>query len=198
MKTRALLLTALLASTTIMGQAQASEEKHKVGIQLSGGGAEYKGSSKDGDGVGQAYLYYNYQFSPMLALEVGLNGGSEADDWQCTEENDNKFTCKNNDKPLFNLDANKLEYGNLVVAGKGEYYLTKNNSLYAKLGANFYDYDIKQNSKVLNSDDGVGLFAELGWEYDFSNGLGINASYQFMDMGELDTYTLGVGLSYRF
>jgi opacity protein-like surface antigen len=44
----------------------------------------------------------------------------------------------------------------------------------------------------------VGVFAELGWEYDFNNGLGINASYQYMDMGDLDTSTLGVGLSYRF
>ena len=198
MKTRALLLLALLSSTPFLSQAQDMEDKHKVGIQLSGGGASYKGSSKDGDGVGQAYIYYNYQFSPILALEIGLNGGKEADDWKCTEENDNKFTCINNDKPLFDLDANKLEYGNIVVAGKGKYALTTNNSVYGKLGVNFYDYEIKQNSKILNSDDGVGLFAELGWEYSFNNGIGVNVAYQYTDMGSLDTSTLGVGLSYRF
>ncbi|MCG7551456.1 porin family protein [Pseudoalteromonas sp. Of7M-16] len=198
MKTLSLLSLVLAAATSFSTMANISDDKHRVGAQLSGGSASYKSSSQDGDGVGQLYVYYNYQFDPTWALEVGLNGGGDSDKWECTDTQNRKFTCTQLNKTLFEIGANDLEYGNLIVAAKGQYKLTERNSLYGKLGANFYDYELNRGSKTLEEDDGVGFVAELGWQYDWQNGMAMNVNYQYLDMGDLDVSALGVGVSYRF
>ncbi|KZN65371.1 porin family protein [Pseudoalteromonas luteoviolacea] len=198
MKTLSLLSLALAAVTSFSSMASIEDDKHRVGVQAYGGSASYKSSSQDGDGVGQLYVYYNYQFDKTWALEVGLNGGTDSDDWECTDTNNRKFTCTQLNKTLFGLGANDLDYGNLIVAAKGQYQLTKRNSLYGKLGANFYDYELNRGTQNLVEEDGTGFVAELGWQYDWSNGMAVNVSYQYLDMGDLDVSSLGVGLSYRF
>lgn len=45
---------------------------------------------------------------------------------------------------------------------------------------------------------GFGLFLESGWQYDWNNGLAMNVALQYIDMDELYTSSLGVGISYRF
>ncbi|KAF7775170.1 hypothetical protein PCIT_a1296 [Pseudoalteromonas citrea] len=198
MKTLSVISLSLLSILTFSSQAAQNDEQHRVGIQLSGGSASYKSSNQDGDGVGQLYTYYNYQFDSTWAFEAGINVGSEADDWKCKEINDRKFTCDRNDNLLFNLNANKLDYSNFVTAAKGQYQLTENNYVYAKLGAQFYEYEIANATKTLIDEDGMGLFAEAGWQYDWDNGIAVNVAYQYIDMGDLDINTLGVGISYRF
>ncbi|MBQ4848118.1 porin family protein [Pseudoalteromonas sp. MMG005] len=196
MKTLSLisLLTALAFNT----QAAQNDEQHRVGIQVSGGGASYKSSSQDGDGVGQVYAYYNYQLDSTWALEAGISTGSEADDWTCKELTNSKFVCDRNDELLFDLNANKVDYSNFVAAGKGQYQLTENNYIYGKLGAQFYNYEIARGNNKLVDEDGVGLFAEAGWQYDWDNGVAVNIAWQYIDMGDLDVNTLGAGISYRF
>lgn len=198
MKTLSLLTVSLISVLTFNSYAAQNDEQHRVGMQLSGGGASYKDSNEDGDGVSQLYVYYNYQLDKIWALEAGINGGSESDKWHCTELNDDKFTCDRTDNLLFNLNANKLKYSNIVGAGKAQYQLTENNYVYGKLGVQFYEYEIAQASKKLVDEDGIGVFAEAGWQYDWDNGVAMNVAWQYMDMGDLDVNTLGVGLSYRF
>ncbi|MCF6436263.1 porin family protein [Pseudoalteromonas sp. MMG022] len=198
MKTHSIISLALLSAISFTTEAKQHNETHRIGAQLQGGDAEYKSSSQDGDGVGSLYIYYNYQFDSIWALELGLNGGSEADDWDCKDITNDKFVCNRNDNLLFELDANKLDYNNFVVAAKGQYKITDNSHFYGKLGAQLYDYEIAQNSKKLKEDDGMGLFAEAGWQYDWDNGIALNIGWQYMDMGDLDTSSLAVGISYRF
>ncbi|WP_105167700.1 porin family protein [Pseudoalteromonas sp. T1lg23B] len=198
MKTRSIIPLTLLALASFTSQAEQNNETHRIGVQLQGGDAEYKNSSQDGDGVGSLYLYYNYQFDSTWALEIGINGGSEADDWDCKDITNDKFVCNRNDNLLFELDANKLDYSNFVVAAKGQYQITDNSHFYGKLGVQLYDYEIAQNSKILKEDDGLGLFAEAGWQYDWDNGIAVNVGWQYMDMNDLDTSSLAFGVSYRF
>ncbi|MDP4489731.1 MULTISPECIES: porin family protein [Pseudoalteromonas] len=197
MKIKALLSLALL-TTSLSSFAEQNNETHRVGLDISGGGASYKSSSKDGDGVGQAYLYYNYHFTPILALELGYNSGEDLDDWKCKDENDRKFTCTQNNKTLFGLGANNLEFDNFVVAAKGYYQISDNSYFYGKLGANYYDYEITRGRTKLITDDGIGFVAEAGWQYDWDNGMAVNLGYKYLDMGDLDTSSLSLGVSYRF
>lgn len=189
-----MLSTLLLAETAIANTVKT----HSFGAQLSGGSAQYKNSEQDGGGVAQLYLHYNYAFNEMFSLEVGLNGAQDADDWDCSDKKEDKFTCSKNEKKLFGMDADKLEYSNLVIAAKGNYALSQRNSLYGKLGVQFYDYEISKSKSILVEEDGVGLFLEAGWGYQWDNGLAVNVGIQSIDMGDLDTAGATIGMRYHF
>ena len=96
------------------------------------------------------------------------------------------------------MDADKLEYSNLVIAAKGNYALSQRNSLYGKLGVQFYDYEISKSKSILVEEDGVGLFLEAGWGYQWDNGLAVNVGIQSIDMGDLDTAGATIGMRYHF
>ncbi|WMN60509.1 porin family protein [Pseudoalteromonas xiamenensis] len=188
------LLTAAIATST---NALANDE-HQIGVQLHSGSAKYKSSSKDGDGVSNLYLYYNYQFDPMFSLEGGLSVGAELDDWDCTDLTKDRFECVRENNALFDLNANKLEYTSIVVAGKAQFDVTQNSNVYGKLGLHRYDYEMKNGNTKVVDDSGFGYLAEAGWEYQWNNGIGLNLAVRYTDMGDLDTTTWGVGMSYRF
>lgn len=188
----------LLALSSNCFANEQDQKRHSVGLQLSAGGADYKNSSADGDGVAQMYTYYNYQFSPLVALEVGINGGVEADDWECKEINNDNFDCRRNNQSLFDLEVDDLAYKNFVLAAKTQLQISQRNSFYGKLGANYFDYELSRGNTKVTDDSGLGLFAELGWQYRWDNGIGMNVGYQVFDMKDLDTYTITSGISYRF
>ena len=96
------------------------------------------------------------------------------------------------------MNADEVEYSNLVVAIKGKLPLSQRNSLYAKIGAQYYDYDINRGNKTIVSDADIGLYLAAGWQYRWDMGLGMNAGYETYDMGDLTTFTLNVGISYQF
>ncbi|WP_444995654.1 outer membrane beta-barrel protein [Aliikangiella sp. IMCC44359] len=205
MKKQLLISTILFALSSNIVQANevsadstTSQSKHTFGFQISNGSAEYKGSSDDGDGIGQSYLYYNYKLSPTYSIEAGINGGTDVDDWECSKEYDDDWECHSNNDPFFNLQANKLSYGGLVLALKANFQLTEKNSLYAKIGGQFYDYEFSRSSVKLDKDDGFGAVVEAGWQYRWHSGWGINAGMTYMDMGDLKTTTLNTGVSYAF
>lgn len=198
-KVLSLVVITALAGVITTGQALATENSpHSIGAQLSGAAAKYKGSSEDDNGIGQVYLHYNYALNEIFSVEVGLNSAAEIDDWQCSDTNKDKFTCAKTDNKLFGIDANEIEYNNFVVAAKGHYSLTERHSLYGKVGVQFYDYELSNNNKVLKSDDGVGLFLEAGWQYQWDGGLRVNAGLQSMKMGDLEVAGTTLGLSYQF
>lgn len=187
------LVTTLLSSTAAL-----AKDEHQIGAQLFGGDASYKSSKKDGDGVSSLYLYYNYQFDSMFTLEAGFNVGTEVDDWDCKDITKSKFECIREDNALFDLNANKLEFRNFIVATKLEYELTQNANLYGKIGAHRYDYEMKNADKQLVDEHGFGFLAEAGWAYEWSNGIGMNVAARYLDMGDLDTTSFGAGITYRF
>ena len=189
---------AIMLSSLAFSQTIEANKTHSVGFQLGGGGAEYKNSTADGEGVGQGYIYYNYRFMPNYYLELGLSGGSELDKWTCNEKEDGSWLCKAKDKAIFNIQADELNYQAVVAAIKGQYPLTKRNSLYGKLGAQFYDYEFKRGSLMVADDSGVSLLMEAGWQYCWDSGMGVNTGIQYQTMGDLKLSSLNVGISYSF
>ena len=62
-----------------------SIKQHSFGGQLAAGNIEYKNINNNGDGVVQLYGFYNYALNQNFAIELGLNIGTDIDNWQCYE-----------------------------------------------------------------------------------------------------------------
>ena len=196
MKLFSYLSTTLVAISLSTSALAGNETEHTFGFQFGGGDMEYK--DQRGKGYGTAYLYYNYQFSPNYYFEAGLLGGVDAD-WDCEQENGGYNCYPDNDRSeSFALDADNLELGALVAAIKTDMNLTERNKLYAKAGVSFYDYDLELNHQKIADKDGVGYMLEAGWEYRWDMGIGANAGLQYHKMGDLDSGTLNIGMSYAF
>lgn len=194
---RVLVALSLISSTLAVANSTEHNElkRHTFGGKIAVGNVELK-SSPDEDYT-NFYSYYNYKLNQTLSLEVGLNFGFDASDWEC-EDFDNGFTCRDRNDSMFGIGADELEVTSLVLAGKAAIPLSKRNSLYAKLGANIYDYEILRDDRLLLEDSGTGVYLEAGWQYAWDFGLGMDAGLQYFDMGDLDSVTFGVGVNYQF
>jgi len=196
----------VILSTTLISQAFATDmptntelKKHSFGAHLSAGGAEYKNiNNNSNDGVVQIYSYYNYAVTQHFSLELGLNFGADSESWDCHETYNDNWHCSTNNNNLFGLRLDEIEYSNLVVAVKGKLPLSERNSLYGKIGAQYYDYDINRQNHTIIHDSDIGLYLAAGWQYQWDMGIGMDVGYEAIDMGDLDTYTLNIGMSYQF
>ncbi len=193
-------LSLALVSGSIAADESSTQvaKQHTFGLSSSVGGAKYKGSSEDGDGVAHLYGFYNFNINNNFSFETGLIAGADADDWRCEEVEDDEWECRSDNDPIFNLQADELTYASLVVAIKGKLELTTRNSLYAKVGGQFYDYEFQRDDQKLEGEDGFGAFLEAGWQYQWDSGWQINAGYQYADMGDLEISALNLGVSYSF
>ncbi|WP_158966586.1 outer membrane beta-barrel protein [Paraglaciecola sp. L3A3] len=194
-----LLLLAFTASLSISAFADTLTNPHSFGGHIASGGIEFNNSTADGDGVAQVYGFYNYAITENFALEVGLNIGADVDDWECYEDRHDDWHCStNNNDSLFGLEVNEVEYSNLVAAVKGLVPVTQRNSLYAKVGAQLYNYELNRRHRTVIDDDGVGLYLAVGWQYEWDMGIGMSAGFEKFDMDDLVSTTANVGISYNF
>jgi len=177
---------------------QSDTKLHTFGVQVGGAGLDYKGDDTDGDGVAQSYLYYNYQFMPNFALEVGLLAGEEIEDWDCFKDVNDDWECFNDDDDRFDLLADDFEFSAVVFAVKASLPISQRNSLYAKVGGQFYDYELAFNRRKIADESGTGLILEAGWNYRWDFGLGLNAGLQYNHMGDAELHSFNVGVSYQF
>jgi opacity protein-like surface antigen len=192
-------ITPLLLALAVSYSAQAEiSSPHSIGLTISGGGIDYKGKDTDGVGVAQSYLYYNYQFSPHYYLEVGVTNSEDFDDWECDSTGESSWDCRSDHNNSFALDADNYSQDGLIIAAKTDLALSKRNSLYAKVGAEFYQYDLSLAQNKFADESGVGLFVEAGWEYRWDNSIGINAGVWHHDLGDLESTSINLGLSYAF
>jgi len=194
------LTTASLLSLSLLSSFSYAEEEEEApnsyGLVLGIASAEYKNSTQDGNGIVQAYLFYNYQVVEHFSVEVAYSAGLSSN-WDCDEKRDNDWECTN-DAPIFGLRANEMELNSIIVAVKGETPLSQRNSLYAKVGAQFYDYEFNRDGRFVEGDDGTGLFLEAGWQFQWDSGLGMNVGLRYQDLGELTLKSPNVGISYSF
>jgi len=135
---------------------------------------------------------------PNYYAEVALIGADDIDDWQCEENAAGKLECFTDESGNFEFNADNFDFNSIVLALKTDLKLTKRNRLYAKIGAEFYDYQFKLDRKQIVDEDGVGLMLEAGWEYRWDNGMGLNTGIQYHDLGDLEMNTFNIGISYAF
>jgi len=198
MKLSMLATASLLSLSLLSTYSYAQDRQHSIGLVTGAASGEYKNSSQDGDGFAQAYLFYNYQVLENFSVELAYNTAVELDSWECEETSDDRWSCGTNDKPMFGLLANEMELDGFVVAIKGQAPLSKNNSLYAKVGAQYYDYKFSRNDHFVEGETGTGVFFEAGWQYRWNCGIGMNVGLRYQEMGELTLKSPNVGISYSF
>lgn len=198
MKFSHIVIPTLLALSTLSAPAYTKERPHSIGLVTGFASGEYKNSTQDGDGFAQAYLFYNFKPLENFSVEVAYNGAIELDSWDCEEISDDKWTCGSNNKPMFGLLANEFELDSFVVAIKGQVPISQRNSLYSKLGAQYYDYKFYRNDHFVEGEDGTGVFFEAGWQYQWDLGIGMNVGLRYQDLGELTLKSSNVGISYAF
>ncbi len=192
------IFTPLLLAVAVNFSANAElENPHSVGLSLSGGGIDYKGTDTDSSGVVQVNLNYNYQFAPHYSLEAGVSTAKDVD-WKCDKKGQNDWDCRSDDNDSFSLDADSYSQDSVIVALKTDLALSKRNSLYAKAGAEFYVYELGLNHRKLADESGVGLYLEAGWEYRWNNGRGVNVGLQHHDLGDIEKTSFSIGISHDF
>lgn len=196
MKLSTFLSSAICALTLSTAAYADTRPTHSFGVQLGGGDIEYKG--QEAEDFGTSYLFYNYQFASFYSLEVGLLGGSD-NDWDC-RQTFGEFECFSDDNKddLFELNADSIDLGALVVAIKTDLSLSQRNKLYGRVGLSYYRYDIELHSQTIADESGVGYLLEGGWEYRWDTGIGMNVGLQFNKMGDLESNNLNIGISYGF
>jgi predicted porin len=93
----------------------------------------------------------------------------------------------------------KIDYSALLISAAVNYPLSKRNSLYVKVNALKYDYDIIDDDAVVYNQDGNDFSFSVGWMFEFHNGLSIKAGYEKLNLGEHITIKgFNTGISYRF
>ena len=198
MKIYSIVTASLLSLSLLSTYSNAQDQQHSVGIVAGVASGEYKNSTQDGDGFAQAYLFYNYQALEHFSVELAYNTAAELDNWQCEEKHNDSWTCNENNKIMFALLANEFELNGFVVAIKGHAPISQRNSLYAKLGAQYYDYEFSRNNNHLEGENGIGVLFEAGWQYQWDMGIGMNVGLRYQDMGDLTLKSQNVGISYTF
>lgn len=198
MKLSILATISLLSLSLLSTLSNAEDRKHSFGLVTGIANGEYKNSSQDGNGFAQAYLFYNYQVIEDFSIEVAYNTATELTDWDCDEISEDRWTCGINNKPMFGLLADEFESDSFIIALKGQAPLSKRNSLYAKLGAEFYDYKFTRNDFFIEGDSGTGTFLEAGWQYQWDLGIGMNSGLRYQKLGSLTFKSINVGINYAF
>lgn len=167
-----------------------------VGAQVSYGNISHDNFNSDEDGVGQLMFFADYYFKPGWAMELGVNSGTNVQDWICENaEADDEYCLESDDSISPESD---LDFSNLILAVRFDKQVSANSFVYGKLGVQYFDYEMSTSDNVFEEDDGTGIYSELGWRYEWSNQIGINVGYQFVGMGDLETSSLAVGVGYKF
>ncbi len=191
---------ASLLSSFVIAEELPQAGTYNAGLQVSSGSIDHKSFGNDKDGVAQIMLYLDYYFTPGWAIEVGVNKGSNVQDWVCENDDDvDEDYCVSDDDSNPDSFKSDLDYSNVVVAVRFDTALSEHNFIYGKLGAQYFDYEMTDsNNHVFEEDSGTGIYSELGWKYQWSNNVSINAGYQYIAMSKLTTSALAIGVGYRF
>jgi len=199
-KTILSVIVSSLLSSFVTAEELPQAGTYNAGVQVSSGSIDHNNFGNDKDGVAQVMLYVDYYFKPGWAIEIGLNKGSNVQDWVCEkDDNVDEDYCVGDDESNPDSFKSDLDYTNFIAAVRYDTALTEHNFIYGKLGAQYFDYEMtNSNNKVFEEDSGTGVYAELGWKYQWSSNVSMNVGYQYIAMSKLTTSALAIGVGYRF
>lgn len=192
-------ITLVFALSSFVQAAEVSNAgTYNAGVQVSFGNIDHDSFNRDQDGAVHTMFYVDYYFKDGWAIETAINSGSNVQDWICENVEDTDNYCTSSDEGSSNSFESDIEFTNVILALRYDRKLTQNIFAYGKLGAQYFDYEMKAENSVFEEDDGAGIFSELGFQYQWSNNINVNIGYQFIGMNDLSTQALTVVLGYRF
>lgn len=93
----------------------------------------------------------------------------------------------------------KLDYDLINLVALARYPVTPRGTVYAKVMAVSYDYDVFDDGEVVGSGDGSDLGFGIGWRYTFDSNIGLSVGYESMSLGDdIDLRGVSLSASYRF
>jgi opacity protein-like surface antigen len=200
------LIASLVIASTFSALAGAAElpkvGTFNAGAQVSFGNIDHKSFNNDEDGTAQVMFFVDYYFKPGWAIEVGVNNGTNVQDWICDQsdiDTEDDYCvdddASDSDSATFESD---LDFTNYILAVRFDKQVSTNSFVYGKLGAQYFDYEMTENSTVFEEDTGTGIYSELGWKYQWSNSMNASVGYQHIGMGDLSTNSITLGVGYSF
>jgi hypothetical protein len=173
-----------LVSTNVF----ANDNNHSVGLVYSYSTIDNESSestSELNDLVTSHFSYsYQYNFSEYISVGLGqLDGDSSKADGGIVDV----FT------------DSKIDYSSKFISVVASYPLTNKSSVYFKVNALRYDYDIIDDNESVYQEDGNDFSYTLGCKYILGNGFGFEAGYEILNLGDrVDISGFNVGISYNF
>lgn len=187
-----ILLTCSAPATTIAQEPGSGVPFKRHTLELRGGvgGIDTEGEElfQDLNDVDTAHAAFGYWLSLNRNFSLGVQYlDGESDDYEFA---------------FFGLlNDSTLEYNAVLVSAEGKLPLGRENYLFARAGASFYDYDIVANrgNEKLRSDDGTDFHIAAGWRKTWGNGIGMEVLYEYLPLGkEIEVGTIGAGITYSF
>lgn len=179
----------LLLSSLLACSVQAVEAPHTVELRGVFGSTDTsvkKGSSTEqlNDlSSGHVGLGYSYAFHHYFTIGIEKLSG----------DSDNFLDLSD----LFT--DSKLDYDLLNLVALARYPVTPRGTVYAKVMAVNYDYNVFDDGDVVGSGDGNDLGFGIGWQYTFDSNIGLSVGYESMSLGDdIDLRGVSVSVSYRF
>ena len=183
------MLRIIIMSFFISSIALANEESpHEVGLEYSYANIN-KGSTEDTSDLNDVFtshysFSYQYKVAEHLSIGLGyLNGDSSNAEGIIID---------------FFTDS-KIDYSVILISAEVDLPISERSSLYLKVNALKYDYDIIDDNEVVYNQGGSDFSYAFGWMYEFDNGFGIKAGFETLNLGKnIDIKGVNTGISYRF
>ncbi|NQZ90245.1 MAG: porin family protein [Colwellia sp.] len=180
---RILILSFFISSITL-----ASETPHKVGLEYSYSDIDNSSAEETSDLNDLFTSHYSYSYEYKIAEHISIGLGYLKGD-----------SSKADGIILDLLTDSKIDYSAFMISAVINFPLSTRNSLYLKVNALQYDYDIIDDNEVMYNEDGSDLGFSFGWMYEFDNGIGMKAGYEVLNLGNnIDIRGFNTGISYRF
>ncbi|MCF6193179.1 MAG: outer membrane beta-barrel protein [Kangiellaceae bacterium] len=172
---RYLILIAALITTTMIHAREDTGNKHTYGVSLYAGYISNKLSRDDDTGITLFDFFYEYHFNKNFSVNGKYYTGST------TKEPDVHFALNG-----FQLSL------------KAKTAFTSRYSAYGRFGANIYSADDKHQRNFVETDNGVGVVAAAGVEFNADNGFTSAVEFQYLPMDFFDSYSLNFSVGYSF
>jgi len=163
--------------------------QHSIGLGAGVGEVDVTSHKPDLD---QRFLIYRYEFSPNWSAH-GEYIQLKSDDFYTT------VLIDMGDGMIIDESVTtKVEIDTWVLGLRRDYEFNQSHAVYAMLGINFYDFDVKETGLDVRDETGTAMAASVGWQYKFNSSWSTNLEYQYLDFEDSKATSFKLGLNFHF
>lgn len=188
---RSVMLTMVVLGAGFFSTAAVASEpdnSHRVGASFFWGATKVADPESDREQNFSDFngynLFYRYQWDPQYGVELAYRQGSMGIGSVASN--------------IFTGELEDIDYSAISISGYAGYPLTQKLQLYAKLGMNQNRVAMQYRTRRFSETE-FGVIGAVGWQYQFSNGLGLQAEASYSSGKTFKSFsTILFGLNYRF
>jgi len=166
-----------------------AQDSDSIGASFGIGDPDYVSLSEDIDTLTNLSFYYRAKLWKDVDLKFAYHTG--------TSESLVQIDDDGNPLPA-SVEDEELNYSALAISANWNILATSNNEVFAGIGINYHDVEVKIDEVVHIEESGVGHYLELGWRYHFSDSFSATLAIQKIDMDKIDANTTNFGFEFRF